>query len=228
MSLSQFKKELRQSVNLEKKEFLPKFFKTGKGQYGEGDKFLGVVVPDIKKISKKFNAQLTDQDLEKLLYSEWHEERFAGWFLISIRYKKSNEHYYNFSKKHIKQLNNWDLVDMIAPKVIGEYLVLANEDLFIKWSNSKSLWIRRIAVMSTWPKIRNNEFAITFKIAKKYLEDPEDLIHKATGWMLREIAKRDQESVVTFIKTNKPFIPRVMLRYAIERMDEALRKELLA
>ena len=123
MSLSEFKKELRQSVDLEKKEFLPKFFKTGKGQYGEGDKFLGVVVPDIKKISKKFNTQLTDQDLEKLLYSEWHEERFAGWFLISIRYKKSNDHYYSFSKKHIKQLNNWDLVDMIAPKVIGLSLI---------------------------------------------------------------------------------------------------------
>ena len=117
---------------------------------------------------------------------------------------------------------------MIAPKVIGEYLVLANEDLFIKWSNSRSLWIRRIAVMSTWPKIRNNEFEITFKIAKKYLKDPEDLIHKATGWMLREIAKRDQKSVVVFIKLNKFHMPKVMLRYKIERMDNTLRKELLS
>ena len=128
----------------------------------------------------------------------------------------------------MKQLNSWDLVDMIAPKVIGEYLVLANEDLFIKWSNSRSLWIRRIAVMSTWPKIRNNEFEITFKIAKKYLKDPEDLIHKATGWMLREIAKRDQKSVVVFIKLNKFHMPRVMLHYTTERMDNTLRKELLS
>ena len=228
MSLSEFKTELRKSVNLEKKEFLPKFFKTGKGQYGEGDKFLGVVVPDIKKITKKYNTNLTDQDIEKLLYSEWHEERFAGWFLISTSYKKNNKKYYNFSKKHMKQLNSWDLVDMIAPKVIGEYLVLANEDLFIKWSNSRSLWIRRIAVMSTWPKIRNNEFEITFKIAKKYLKDPEDLIHKATGWMLREIAKRDQKSVVVFIKLNKFHMPRVILHYTTERMHNTLRKELLS
>jgi len=103
MSLSEFKKDLRQSVNLEKKEFLPKFFKTGKGQYGDGDKFLGVVVPDIKKISKKFNTQLTDQDLEKLLYSEWHEERFAGWFLVCLRCKKTIDRYYRLSKRQIRR-----------------------------------------------------------------------------------------------------------------------------
>ena len=116
---------------------------------------------------------------------------------------------------------------MIAPKVIGEYNIESSEKLFIKWSKSSSLWIRRISIMSTWPKIRKNNHEITMKIANRFLNDQEDLIHKATGWMLREVAKRDEELVIQFITDNKTEIPRTMLRYAIERMNTKIRKKLL-
>ena len=227
MSLVNFKKELRTYVNPQKRDFLPTFFKTGKGEYGEGDKFLGIVVPDTKKIVNKYKSILTIKNIEELIYSKWHEERFAGWYLVSINYKKDPKYYYDFTITHITQLNNWDLVDMIAPKVIGEYNIESSEKLFIKWSKSSSLWIRRISIMSTWPKIRKNNHEITMKIANRFLNDQEDLIHKATGWMLREVAKRDEELVIQFITDNKTEMPRTMLRYAIERMDTKIRKKLL-
>ena len=142
-------------------------------------------------------------------------------------HKKDPKYYYDFTLKHISQLNNWDLVDMIAPKVIGEYNVESSEKIFLQWSKSSSLWVRRISIMSTWPKIRKDNHKITMKIATTFLKDEEDLIHKATGWMLREVAKRDEELVIRFISDNKIQMPRTMLRYAIERMDTKVRKKLL-
>ena len=229
MSVSLLKKDLRKYINEEKKEFLPKFFKTGKGEYGEGDKFLGVVMPDITKVAKKY-SDLTKEDIIKLLNSPWHEERFCGWLIVLNNFNKSinKDEWYKFTLKNLKQLNNWDLVDKIAPNLIGKYLENKNSKQILEWSENKSsLWIRRIAILATWPKIRKNEYNLTLKIAKKYINDPEDLIHKATGWMLREIGKRNENALLSFMKKNHKKMPRIMVSYALERIDKKKKQQFM-
>ena len=210
----------------EKKEFLPKFFKTGKGEYGEGDKFLGIVVPDIAKVAKKY-SDLTKEDIRKLLNSPWHEERFCGWLVVLNNFNKSDnkDEWYKFTIKNIKQLNNWDLVDKIAPNLIGKYLENKNSKQILEWSSNRSLWIRRIAILATWPKIKNNEFNLTLKIAKIYLSDSEDLIHKATGWMLREIGKRNEKVLLSFMNKNHKNMPRITVSYALEHINKKKKQQ---
>ena len=228
MRASSLKKDLRKFANQEKKEFLPKFFKTGKGEYGEGDKFLGVVVPDITKIANNY-SDLKKNELKKLLYSPWHEERYCGWLIVLNNFNSSDnkEEWYTFTIKNLNQLNNWDLVDKIAPNLIGKYLEKKNQNQFLEWSGSSSLWVRRIAILSTWPKIKNNEFTLTLKLAKKYINDSEDLIHKATGWMLREIGKRDEKKLLSFIKQNHKKMPRIMVSYALERVNREKKQQFM-
>ena len=226
LTISLLKKDLRKYINEEKKEFLPKFFKTGKGEYGEGDKFLGIVVPDIAKVAKKY-SDLTKEDIRKLLNSPWHEERFCGWLVVLNNFNKSNnkDEWYKFTIKNIKQLNNWDLVDKIAPNLIGKYLENKNSKQILEWSSNRSLWIRRIAILATWPKIKNNEFNLTLKIAKIYLSDSEDLIHKATGWMLREIGKRNEKVLLSFMNKNHKKMPRITVSYALERINKKKKQQ---
>ena len=226
LTISSLKKDLRKYINEEKKEFLPKFFKTGKGEYGEGDKFLGIVVPDIAKVAKKY-SDLTKEDIRKLLNSPWHEERFCGWLVVLNNFNKSNnkDEWYKFTIKNIKQLNNWDLVDKIAPNLIGKYLENKNSKQILEWSSNRSLWIRRIAILATWPKIKNNEFNLTLKIAKIYLSDSEDLIHKATGWMLREIGKRNEKVLLSFMNKNHKNMPRITVSYALERINKKKKQQ---
>ena len=228
LTYNQVNKELRKLSNEEKRKFLPKFFKTGKGEYGEGDKFLGVVVPDIKEVAAK-HSSIEKKEITKLLYSQWHEERFCGWLIVLNNFNKSKnkQEWYQFTLKNIKQINNWDLVDKIAPSLIGIHLEKKPQKQFLEWSSSSSLWVRRIAIMSTWPKIKNNEFNLTLKLAKKYLKDPEDLIHKATGWMLREIGKRDEEILLDFMKKNHKNMPRIMVSYALERVDKEKKQQFM-
>ena len=226
LTISSLKKDLRKYINEEKKEFLPKFFKTGKGEYGEGDKFLGIVVPDIAKVAKKY-SDITKEDIRKLLNSPWHEERFCGWLVVLNNFNKSSnkDEWYKFTVKNIKQLNNWDLVDKIAPNLIGKYLENKNSKQILEWSSNRSLWIRRIAIMATWPKIKNNEFNLTLKIAKIYLSDSEDLIHKATGWMLREIGKRNEKVLLSFMNKNHKKMPRITVSYALERINKKKKQQ---
>ena len=226
MTISSLKKDLRKYINEEKKEFLPKFIKTGKGEYGEGDKFLGIVVPDIAKVAKKY-SDLTKEDIRKLLNSPWHEERFCGWLVVLNNFNKSDnkDEWYKFTIKNIKQLNNWDLVDKIAPNLIGKYLENKNSKQILEWSSNRSLWIRRIAILATWPKIKNNEFNLTLKIAKIYLSDSEDLIHKATGWMLREIGKRNEKVLLSFMNKNHKKMPRITVSYALERVNKKKKQQ---
>lgn len=226
LTISLLKKDLRKYINEEKKEFLPKFFKTGKGEYGEGDKFLGIVVPDIAKVAKKY-SDLTKEDIRKLLNSPWHEERFCGWLVVLNNFNKSDnkDEWYKFTIKNIKQLNNWDLVDKIAPNLIGKYLENKNSKQILEWSSNRSLWIRRIAILATWPKIKNNEFNLTLKIAKIYLSDSEDLIHKATGWMLREIGKRNEKVLLSFMNKNHKKMPRITVSYALERINKKKKQQ---
>ena len=226
LTISSLKKDLRKHINEERKEFLPKFFRTGKSEYGEGDKFLGVVVPDIAKVANKY-SDITKEDIRKLLNSPWHEERFCGWLVVLNNFNKSKnkDEWYKFTIKNIKQLNNWDLVDKIAPNLIGKYLENKNSKQILEWSSNRSLWIRRIAILATWPKIKNNEFNLTLKIAKIYLSDSEDLIHKATGWMLREIGKRNEKVLLSFMNKNHKNMPRITVSYALERINKKKKQQ---
>lgn len=224
------KKELKKHVNLEKKEFFPRFFKTGPGEYGEGDVFLGVTVPHQRKIAKQFK-QLPLTEVKSLLDSKYHEERLTGLFILVLQFEKAAEKdqktIANFYKKNISAVNNWDLVDSSAHKILGPYLIERDKKLLYTWSRSKDLWKRRIAIMTTFHFISKGHFEDTFQIAEKLLNDKEDLIHKAVGWMLREVGNKDLTSEEKFLKKHYKQMPRTMLRYAIEKFPEKKRKAYL-
>lgn len=226
LTVRKIKSELRELSDPKRKAFLPSFFKTEKGGYGEGDKFLGTPVPAVRKVASKYK-EIDMKDIETLLYSPWHEERFLSWVIILNKYEKSEnkEYWYNFALKHISQLNNWDLVDIISPRLMGDYLYNKSEKQFILWSDHKSLWVRRIAILSTWPRIKEKEFNITLRLAKKYLNDPEDLIHKATGWMLREVGKKDETQLLNFMDKHHKDMPRIMVSYALEKVSKGKKKK---
>jgi len=226
-NLTQLKKELKKLSNPKQAEILQGFFKTGKGEYGEGDIFLGVKVPIQRKVADKFQ-ELSLKDIEKLLKSKIHEHRLTALFVLIEQYeradKKKRARTFNFYLKNTRNINNWDLVDISAPKVVGDYLLNKPRNILYKLAKSDNLWERRIAIISTFTFIRNNEFRDTLKIAEILLNDKHDLIHKAVGWMLREVGKGDQKIEEEFLKKHYLKMPRVMLRYAIERFEEKKRK----
>jgi len=226
--LARLKKELDKFSDLKQAKILQGFFKTGKGEYGEGDIFLGIKVPEQRKVAIKFFEELFLEDLEKLLKSKIHEYRMSALLILIKQYEKADEKYkkeiYNFYLKNTKNINNWDLVDISAPKIAGDYLLNKPRKILYKLAKSENLWERRIAIISTFAFIRNNEFTDTLKISKMLLKDKHDLIHKATGWMLREVGKRDQKIEEEFLKKYYLKMPRVMLRYAIEKFEERKKK----
>jgi len=226
LTIRKIKSELRAYSDPKRKAFSPSFFKTGKGEYGEGDKFIGVTAPNIREIAKKYN-DIDKKDIQKLLFSPWHEERFCAWVIVISRYEKSGDkgYWYRFAVNNISQLNNWDLVDMVAPRLIGDYLIDKSQKQFLTWSSHSSLWIRRIAMMATFPRIKQSNFLLTLKLSKKYLTDSEDLIHKATGWMLREVGKRDEKELIKFMDENHREMPRIMVSYALEKMSAEKKKK---
>ena len=226
MTIRKIKSELRAYSDPKRKAFSPSFFKTGKGEYGEGDKFIGVTAPNIREIAKKYN-DIDKKDIQKLLFSPWHEERFCAWVIVISRYEKSGDkgYWYRFAVNNISQLNNWDLVDMVAPRLIGDYLIDKSQKQFLTWSSHSSLWIRRIAMMATFPRIKQSDFLLTLKLSKKYLTDSEDLIHKATGWMLREVGKRDERELIKFMDENHREMPRIMVSYALEKISAEKKKK---
>jgi 3-methyladenine DNA glycosylase AlkD len=237
--LSQLRKELKKTSNSKQAKNLQRFFKTGKGEYGEGDIFLGVKVPIQRKIAAKFQ-NLSLKDIKKLLESKIHEHRMTSLFILISKYEKADKRekkiIFNFYLKNIKNINNWDLVDISAPKIVGDYLLKKKKGdaafesdicecrLLYKFAKSKNLWKKRIAIISTYAFIKNNEFDNALKISEILLSDKNDLIHKAVGWMLREIGKRDQKIEEKFLKKYYLKMPRTMLRYAIEKFDENKRK----
>lgn len=203
------------------------FFKTGKGQYGEGDKFIGVTVPDQRIVAKKY-IDLPFKEIEKLLISPIHEHRLTALFILVGAYKKAKKEVYDFYLKHTKYINNWDLVDSSASLIVGEWLLNKERSVLYTLAKSKNIWDRRIAIIATGAFIKNGEFADTLKIAQILLKDSHDLIHKAVGWMLREVGKRDEKAEEAFLKKHYKCMPRTMLRYAIERFPESKRHEYLA
>ena len=227
LELNKLKKELNSLANKKQALILQKFFKTGPGEYGEGDIFLGIKVPVQRQAAKKYSA-LSLKDLQVLLNSKIHEYRLTALIVLVNKYQKEEntgkEKIFNFYLKNYKNINNWDLVDLTAPKIVGDYLVNKPRDILYKLAQSNNLWKKRIAILSTYAFIRNNDFKDTLKISEILLNDEHDLIHKAVGWMLREVGKRDIMAEENFLNKYYKAMPRTMLRYAIERFSESKRK----
>ncbi|AFH48115.1 Putative DNA alkylation repair enzyme [Ignavibacterium album JCM 16511] len=230
MSLSELRKELTNEKNPEQAKILQRFFKTGEGEYGEGDIFYGIKVPVTRTIAKRF-VKLTFNELKILLASEVHEERLAAGLILVEKFNKANEKerekIYRFYLTNRKGINNWDLVDLTAPKVIGTYLMNRDKKILFDLAQSKNLWDRRIAIISTLAFIRKNQFDETLNISRLLLKDKHDLIHKAVGWMLREIGKINGDVETEFLLKHYKEMPRTMLRYAIEKFPERKRKQFL-
>ncbi len=226
--LENLKKELRSYAKPEKIPILQNFFKTGKGEYGEGDIFIGLNVPDSRKVTKKY-FEIELEDVEKLLDSKIHEERLVAVLILVEKYKNSSDKnkIFDFYLKNAKKINNWDLVDLSAPKIAGDFLFDKDKSILYKFSKSENLWERRISIISTYYFIKNNEFKETFKISEILLNDKHDLIHKAVGWMLREVGKKNVKYEENFLKKYYKKMPRTMLRYAIEKFPEEKRKKYL-
>jgi 3-methyladenine DNA glycosylase AlkD len=220
--------DLEKVSNKEKAEFLPRFFKCGKGEYGEGDIFLGVVVPAQRIIAKKYSA-LSLVEIKKLLGSLFHEARLTALLILVEQFAKADAKQkkiiHNFYLKNTKKINNWDLVDLSAPKIVSAYLLenKAERKILYKLAKSKNLWERRIAIIGTYAFIRAMQFENTFKISEILLKDKHDLIHKAVGWMLREVGNRDLSAEEKFLQKHYKMMPRAMLRYAIEKFPEQKR-----
>ena len=231
MSLAQLRTELKQNSSRQRALICQRFFKTKKGEYGEGDVFLGLTVPLQRKIAKNYqNLPLTD--LVKLLHSKIHEERFTALVLMVNLYQKGDSDtktkIYQAYLSNTRWINNWDLVDTSTPQIVGDYLY-NNKDIKVleHLAKSKLLWDRRIAMLATLSFIRHDDFKPVIKISKLLLNDQHDLIHKAVGWMLREAGKRNLKVLKDFLDENASNMPRTALRYSIEKLPRGQRDKYL-
>lgn len=229
-TLGTLRRDLRKLSDPEKSRTLQKFFKTGPGEYGEGDVFLGVSVPESRKIARIYKG-LSLRDVKSLLSSKIHEERLVGVLLLVEKFReapaKEKGSIVRYYLEHAKLINNWDLVDLSADKILGEFLLNKNRIVLQKLAKSKNVWERRISIVSTFQLIKNSILGDTLKISKILLNDDHDLIHKAVGWMLREVGKKDPKALESFLEKNRGRMPRTSLRYAIERFPESRRKAYL-
>jgi len=221
-------KSLEFKSNSEKAKLYSRFFKTGKGEYGEGDIFLGLSIPEQREISKRY-SNLSFAHIQKLLNSKIHEHRMVGGIILTLKAEKNPEDVFNFYLKNLKKFNNWDLVDMTCIKILGNFLLDKSQQRKILYNLAKSnnLWERRIAIVSTLSFIKNDSLGETLRISEILLKDKHDLIQKANGWMLRELGKKNKKVLLDFIKIHYKDIPRTTLRYAIEKFPEKQRKEIL-
>jgi 3-methyladenine DNA glycosylase AlkD len=220
------KRELKLLSNPKRSEVSKRFFKTGKGEYGERDIFLGISVPDTRRVAKQC-IDITLPEIKKLLYSKIHEERLIALIILVNAFNKASfpkqKVIFDFYIEHTKQINNWDLVDISAPNIVGKYLLNKPRKILYTLAKSKNLWEKRIAIIATLTFIRNGEYGDTLKISKILLKDKHDLIHKAVGWMLREVGKKSLEDEDVFLKKNHKDLPRTTLRYAIEKFSKEKR-----
>ena len=235
MSAARVTKAIQSLASPTQARHLQRFFKTSKGEYGYGDVFLGITVPQIRKIANEYK-DLTLPQIDKLMASKFHEVRFSGLVILTLQFKSSSESIvhkklFDFYLKQVKaeRVNNWDLVDLSAP-IIGQYLIglSSSNQLLFKLARSKSLWQRRVAIVFTFAFIREGIPQPTLLVAQVLLRDEQDLIHKATGWMLREMGKRNPIELRRFLERNVSVMPRTMLRYAIEKFSSTERKRWLA
>lgn len=225
--LSSIRADLKTLNNPEKAKILSRFFKTGKGEYGEGDIFHGITVPVQRRIAIKYQDASFD-DLHELMTDRIHEHRLVAIFILISQYDKADTSgkiaCVDFYLQHIPYINNWDLIDLSAGKILGDHFLDRDKSVLYGFARSENLWKRRIAMLATYAFIRNNRYEDSLKIAEILLQDQHDLIHKAVGWMLREIGKRDQPAEEEFLRRHYKVMPRTMLRYAIERFDKKKRE----
>ncbi|MFQ5586943.1 MAG: DNA alkylation repair protein [Thermodesulfobacteriota bacterium] len=230
MKVDDLRETLRMLGSRERAAALQRFFKTGSGEYGEGDIFLGIRVPEVRKVAKRYR-DISLGEVKSLLKSPIHEERLVALLILVAKFLKGDEAeregIYDFYLKNTRYINNWDLVDLTAGKIVGAFLMERERKPLYTLAQSKSLWERQIAVMSTSHFISENDFTDTLRIAAVLLRDEEDLIHKAVGWMLRKVGKRHLPTEEGFLKTHYREMSRTMLRYAIERFPEAKRQRYL-
>ena len=230
MSFQQIRKQLNALADASRAEISQRFFKTGRGDYEEGDQFLGIRVPVLRKLARK-NRDLAVSEVKRLLRSPFHEERLLALLILVLQYQRGTEatrkSIYQLYLDHTRHINNWDLVDSSAEHIVGAYLQDKNKSPLSKLSRSKNLWERRIAMISTFHFIKRNEFTEALGISEMLLSDREDLIHKAVGWMLREIGKRHLSTEEGFLRQHYRRMPRTMLRYAIEKFPEGKRRRYL-
>jgi len=230
MTAREIQSKLRKLADKKKAKILQGFFKTGPGQYGEGDVFLGITVPVLRKAVKECGATPLPGVLQ-LLRSAIHEERLFALLLLVDAYASAHDplkkKIYELYLKNTRYINNWDLVDLSAPNIVGNYLMDKSREPLYALARSRDLWKKRIAILSTFHFIRQNDFTDTMRISEILLNDDHDLIHKAAGWMLREVGKRSLKTEERFLKQYYKKMPRTMLRYAIERFPEAKRKQYL-
>lgn len=217
----QLENELLKKADPEKSKLLAKFFKTGKGEYGEGDRFLGITVPELRQISKKYFNLVSLDDIQILLRNVYHEIRMIALFLLILKNKRADEptkkQCFNFYLKNTKYINNWDLVDVTCRDIIGEYLLNKDKMVLYKLARSSKLWEKRISIISTFAFIKKNEIKDSLRIAEILLSDKHDLIQKAVGWTLREVGKKNLKAEEDFLKKHYSQLGRTALRYAIEK-----------
>jgi len=229
-TLRDLKRELAQASDADRARNLRWFFKTAKGEYGEGDQFCGITVPVQRKIARRY-THLRLSDIKKLLHSPVHEQRFTALEILVFQYDHADaaaqNEIFDFYLANTRRINNWDLVDASAPYIIGAHLLSRSRRILYQLARSADLWERRIAMVSTMAFIARGELQDTFAIARLLLEDKQDLIHKAIGWMLRETGKRSRPALLEFLRVNYSRLPRTALRYAIERLPESQRKRAL-
>lgn len=227
--LQQIITDLIQLGSPEKAAFLSRFFKTGKGQYGEGDVFLGITMPEIREIVKKY-PMLALEEWTELLQSPYHEFRMAALIGLMKRFQKAKkdeltqQRIFDIYLSNLKNINNWDLVDVTCRDIVGAFLLHKERSILYELAERPHLWSQRVAIVSTWYFISRNQFADTLQLSELLLYHKHDLIHKAIGWMLREVGKRDELVLEEFLDTHIKAMPRTALRYAIERFPESKRK----
>ena len=227
------KSALREKINPEKAAFYPRFFKTGPGEYGEGDKFLGVVVPDQRKIARQFR-ELPQTQIKKLLDDAFHECRLTGIYILVTQFEKNKnetgrKQIVDFYLANLDRVNNWDIVDASAHKILGAWLFDKKDRRVLKkLADSTDLWRQRVAMIATYWFIKRDDFDDALSLAEFYLDHEHDLMHKAVGWMLREIGKQKKSVLVAFLDQYAANMPRTMLRYSIEKLPEKTRKAYLS
>ena len=227
MTASEVRRQLRAKADPDKAAFYPRFFKAGKGEYGEGDKFLGVVVPEQRKVARAFQA-LPRDEVTKLLNSPYHECRLTGLLILVRQYERAKSErerndIFKYYFRYVDRINNWDLVDASCYKIVGAHLRDRDRNKFYTLARAKHLWKNRIAIVSTLAFIKDDDFDTTLELAEMLLHHEHDLIHKAVGWMLREVGNRDKTRLLSFLDEHAAVMPRTMLRYAIEKLSKAQR-----
>ncbi|KQT24361.1 DNA alkylation repair protein [Chryseobacterium sp. Leaf405] len=230
-------KEIQQALAVlsipEKAAFFPKFFKTGKGEYGEGDLFLGVTVPDQRSVAKEYYAKISLDKLSELLSSKYHQHRLTALLILILKFEKTKdkiikEEIVEFYLNHLKYINNWDLVDSSCYKILGRYAFENHkEDLLRKLSDSDEMWHKRIAVVGTMYYVKKGSFDLTKEFVTQNLYHPHDLMHKANGWVLREMGNKNETELINYLNQYYKKMPRTCLRYSIEKLDEELRQNYL-